>query len=119
MDSKSETESAFDAAAQARTAGKDIFGDFDDEIPAIRIPADVRLDAVRAAAKEGMNLSTWVRELVYGSLYGPEHVAILHANRIRRVLGNAGQPAQAEQVEQPPSVRPASLPTFLRAESAK
>jgi hypothetical protein len=86
-----EGDSAFDSAMQARTAGKDIFGDFDDEIPAIRIPVDVRMDAHRAAAKEGMTITAWARELIYGSLYGPEHVASLHANRIRRVLGNAGR----------------------------
>jgi hypothetical protein len=110
------SDSAFDGPAKARTAGKDIFGDFDDEIPAIRIPADVRLDALRAAAKEGMNLTAWVRELVYGSLYGPEHVATLHANRIRRVLGNAGQ---LEPAPAAPAVvaGPVGLPKFLRQES--
>jgi hypothetical protein len=82
------------APSFARTPGRDIFGSMDDTLPEIRIPSDVRMDAVRAAAKEGLDLSAWIRELVYGSLYGPEHVATLHANRIRRVLGNAGQREQ-------------------------
>lgn len=90
---------AFDEAAASRTPGRDIFGPLDDHLPEIRIPADVRTDALRAAAKEGMDLTAWVRELVYGSLYGGEHIAMLHANRIRRVLGKAGQisPDQGSQ----------------------
>lgn len=84
--------SGFDATSlAARTPGRDIFGPMDDSLPEVRIHSEVRMDALRAAAKEGLDLSAWIRELVYGSLYGPEHVATLHANRIRRVLGNAGQ----------------------------
>lgn len=85
-----------DTAQFSRTPGRDIFGALDDHLPEIRIHSDVRLDALRAAAKEGMDLTSWVRELVYGSLYGPEHVATLHANRIRRVLGNAGRKDMTE-----------------------
>lgn len=75
----------------ARTPGRDIFGKLDGSLPEIRVPFDVEEDARRAAAAEGMEVSSWLRELVYGSLYGVDHVATLHANRIRRVLGNAGQ----------------------------
>jgi hypothetical protein len=76
----------------ARTPGRDIFGNLDDHLPEVRINSDVRADAAKAAAKQGLDLSARIRELVYGSLYGPGHVATLHANRIRRVLGNAGHP---------------------------
>lgn len=82
---------AFDASATARTPGRDVFGPLDDHLPEVRIPADVKVDAMRAAAQQGLDLSAWLRELVYGSLYGPEHVAMLYQRRIQRVLGNAGQ----------------------------
>jgi hypothetical protein len=80
---------AFDAPMQARTAGRDIFGPLDDHLPEVRIPAEVKLEATRAAATAGLDLTTWLRELVYASVYGPEHLASLYEKRARRVLGNA------------------------------
>lgn len=81
----------FAEAAPARTPGRDIFGPLDDHLPEVRIPADVKVQANRAAALAGHDLTGWLRELVYASLYGPEHLGSLHEARARRVLGNAGQ----------------------------
>jgi len=83
----------FDSAMAARTPGRDIFGPLDDHLPEIRIPADVKVDVLRAANALGLDVTTWMRELVYGSLYGPKHLAMLHERRAQRVLGNAGQGA--------------------------
>jgi hypothetical protein len=60
-------------------------------LPEVRIPADVKVDATRAAAASGLDLTAWIRELVYSSVYGPEHLASLYEKRARRVLGNAPQ----------------------------
>lgn len=83
----------FDAAVAARTPGRDIFGPLDDSLPEIRIPGEVKLAAMRAASAASMDLTAWMRELVYASLYGPEHLASLYETRARRVLGNAGRGA--------------------------
>jgi hypothetical protein len=85
------TREDFNETAQARTPGRDIFGPLDDHLPEVRIPADVKLDATRAAAAAGLDLTAWIRELVYSSVYGPEHLASLYEKRARRVLGNAPQ----------------------------
>lgn len=72
--------------AFARTPGRDIFGKLDDRLPEVRIPFEVRQDAERAAHESGCgDLTTWMRELIYASLY---------AERARRVLGNAVHTAE-------------------------
>jgi hypothetical protein len=75
----------------SRTPGRDIFGKLDDKLPEVRIPGEVKLAAERAAAEEGLDLTAWMRELVYDALYGPEHVASLYRARMERVRGNARQ----------------------------
>lgn len=104
-----EQSSAFEGGAQARTPGRDIFGKLDDHLPEIRIPFEVKQDAERAARLSGCgDLTTWLRELVYVSLYGEEHVGSLYQERARRVRGNA-----------PPAspVQGTALPSFLRNEA--
>ena len=71
----------------ARTPGRDIFGPLDDSLPEVRIPGEVKLDAMRKAASLGLDLTAYLRENLYASLYGPEHIASLYAERSRRVLG--------------------------------
>lgn len=80
--------------AFARTAGRDIFGPLDDHLPEVRIPAEVKLDALRAAHASGLDLTAWIRELVYGSIYGPEHIAALYRQRSQHVLGRRAGGAQ-------------------------
>lgn len=77
--------------AFSRKPGRDIFGPLDDKLPEIRVPAEVRLLATRAAHEQGIDLTAWMRELVYGTLFGAKHVASLYEDRIDRVLGNARQ----------------------------
>jgi len=86
---------AFDSAMPARTPGRDIFGPLDDHLPEVRIPAEVKLDATRAAHELGLDLTAYLRQNLYASLYGPEHVAMLHRRQLERVLGNA---RRADQV---------------------
>ena len=85
----------FNASAAARTPGRDIFGPLDDNLPEVRVPAHVKVDAMQAAARLGLDLTTFLRENLYASLSGPEHVASLYQERSRRVLGNAGQQREA------------------------
>lgn len=85
-----------DAPTFSRTPGRDIFGPLDDHLPEVRIPADVKHEAMRAAAALGLDVTSWMRELVYASLYSPEHLASLYEARARRVLGNARQNATVE-----------------------
>lgn len=80
----------------ARTPGRDIFGPLDDTLPEIRINADVKLRAMRAANELGLDVTTWMRELVYASLFEPEHLARMHQERFERVLGNARQKETVE-----------------------
>jgi hypothetical protein len=84
MDTENETTPSF-----ARNAARDLFGPLDDKLPEIRINGDVRLDAERAAHALGLDLSGWLRELVYGSLYSPEHLSGLYKQRFERVMGHA------------------------------
>lgn len=79
--------------AFARTPGRDIFGKLDDHLPEVRVPHDVKRDAENAAAQLGMDLTAYLRENLYASLYGPAHVASLYEDRARRALGNARQKA--------------------------
>lgn len=90
-DNGTQTSGDGDSVQFARTPGRDIFGPLDDHLPEIRIPADVKVQAMRAAAAAGLDLTAWVRELVYASLYSPAHLASLYEKRALRVLGNAGQ----------------------------
>lgn len=78
----------------ARTPGRNIFGKFDDKLPEIRVPFEVRQDVERVAHEDGLDVTSWLRELVFARLYGPDHVGSLYAERARRVLGNAGQSTQ-------------------------
>jgi len=82
-------DSAFDRSMAARTPGRDIFGPLDDHLPEVRIPAEVKLDATRAAHELGLDLTAYLRQNLYATLYGPEHVAMLHRRQLERVLGNA------------------------------
>ena len=90
------TDSDFNAPAHARTPGRDIFGPLDDSLPEIRINAEVKLDAMRAANALGLDLTAYLRENLYASLYSPEHLGSLYEARARRVLGNARQGGTVE-----------------------
>lgn len=75
----------------SRTPGRDIFGKLDDKLPEIRIPGHVKLEAENAAHELGLDITSWLRELVYESLYTAEHLGSLYESRARRVRGNARQ----------------------------
>lgn len=81
----------FEAAALARTAGRDIFGDLDDHVPEVRVPHHVKVDATKRAHELGLDITAFLRLNLYATLYGPDHVASLHKAQLERVLGNAGQ----------------------------
>ena len=92
-------EDDFQSSMAARTPGRDIFGVLDDHLPEVRINADVKLDAMRVAARNGQDLTGWMRELLYAALYGPHGVAMFHQARAERALGNAGRPAALSDEE--------------------
>jgi hypothetical protein len=71
----------------SRTPGRDIFGPLDDHLPEVRIPAEVKLDAMRAANSAGLDLTAYLRERLYVGLYGAEHIGRLYQERARRVQG--------------------------------
>jgi hypothetical protein len=85
-----------DTPAFARTPGRDIFGCLDDNLPEVRIPAEVKLDAMRRASSLGLDLTAFLRENLYATLYGPEHIASLYEERAKRALGNARQMGTVE-----------------------
>lgn len=87
----------FDVPQFARTPGRDIFGPLDDKLPEVRVPAEVKLAAVRRAASLGLDLTAYLRENLYASLYGPAHVGSLYEDRARRARGNALQDEQGVQ----------------------
>lgn len=62
----------------------------DDVIDSFRIDTETKTEARRKAAAEGMNLTEWIRTQIQGAVWGSEFVANVHAQRIRRVLGNDG-----------------------------
>lgn len=101
-----------DAPMYSRTPGRDIFGKLDSSIPEVRVPHQVLLDAQARAAELGLDLSAFLRENLYASLYGPEHLASLYELRSRRVLGKAGQAQQEGGAEV------VGLPRFLHTGKA-
>ena len=80
-----------DNKALARSAGSDIFGKLDDELPPVRINGDVRDTLKRKAASVGMNETEFLRNLVYVNVYGIDHVLSLQAERLKSTMLNAGQ----------------------------
>lgn len=102
------TPASDDTTMFSRTAGRDIFGDLDDKMPELRIPAQVMVDARRVAASLGMDLTNFRRLVLYVAVYGKEHIASLQRRQLDRVQGNV--PAPADIVD--PSV--VTLPGFLR-----
>lgn len=107
--SSNDSGSAFDSPMQARTPGRDIFGKLDSSIPEVRVPHQVLLDAQARAAELGLDLSAFLRENLYATLYSPSHVASLYEERSRRVLGNA----RRDDTASPTS----AVPAFLRGAS--
>jgi hypothetical protein len=111
MADSTKADSAPEQPMYSRTPGRDIFGKLDSSIPEVRVPHQVLLDAQARAAELGLDLSAFLRENLYASLYGPEHLASLYEQRSRRVLGKAGQ-AQASDA----GAEVVGLPRFLHAE---
>jgi hypothetical protein len=92
MDAGTEHDQA-DAPMLSRTPGRDIFGKLDDHLPEVRVPHEVKRAAEERAASLGLDLTAYLRENLYASLYGPEHIASLYQDRAHRALGNARQKA--------------------------
>lgn len=107
MAESSSDQSAFDSSMKSRTPGRDVLGKLDSSIPEVRVPHQVRLDAEARAAELGLDLSAFLRENLYGSLYGEHHVASLYEERARRVLGKAPH-------EVPAPAAGEVVPAFLR-----
>jgi hypothetical protein len=78
-------------AAFSRTPGRDVLGKLDDRLPEIRVPYEVRQLVERVAREDGLDVTAWMRELIYARVLGPKHLASLYQQRAERVLGNAVQ----------------------------
>lgn len=74
----------------SRTAQADAFGKLDAELQAIRIDSDTLVQLHRAAHDEGVSVSELVRAVLRARVWGAEHVETVNADRMRRVIGNAG-----------------------------
>lgn len=96
MKTDQEQSDDYEGARLSRKPGRDIFGPLDDHLPEVRIPADVKVDLLRTACSQGLDVSAWVRERIYVALYGPEEIGRLYESRARRVQGMAaGEKPQA------------------------
>jgi hypothetical protein len=101
-----------DAPMASRTPGRDVFGKLDSSIPEVRVPHQVKIDAEARAAELGLDVSAFLRENLYASLYGPDHIASLYEERARRVLGKAGREVAAP-------AQGGAVPSFLRTGTRK
>lgn len=72
----------------ARGAQADLFGKLDAEVT-LRIPDSVLEDLNREAHDLGMDLSKFLRMVLYVRLYGLEHVQSLQQAQLLRVATNA------------------------------
>ena len=80
-----------DDIREARSGVSDIFGKLDDEIPPIRISGDFLDICRRNARAAGCNLSEYLRNKLYVSELGIDHVRSLREQHFSRVMGNASQ----------------------------
>lgn len=72
----------------ARGAQADLFGKLDAEVT-LRIPDTVLEDLNREAHELGMDLSKFLRTVLYVRLYGLEHVQSLQQQQLQRNATNA------------------------------
>ena len=92
-------EAGEDIPVFSRTPGRDVLGKLDDRLPEIRVPYEVRQLVERAAHDDGLDLTAWLRELIYARVLGPSHLASLYQQRAERVLGNAVQVRDAVRLQ--------------------
>lgn len=74
----------------ARTASSDVFGKLDAELQAIRIDSETLMQLHRVSHDIGVSVSELVRDVLRARVWGVNHVETVNAERIRRVIGNAG-----------------------------
>lgn len=78
------------ATAFARGPQSDVFGKLDAELPALRIDSETLLKLHQEAHEAGVNVSEFARTVLRVRAWGSEHVQNVNADRMRRVIGNAG-----------------------------
>lgn len=74
----------------ARTASSDVFGKLDAELQAIRIDSETLVRLHRESHDVGVSVSELVRAVLRARVWGVDHVETVNADRMRRVIGNAG-----------------------------
>lgn len=74
----------------SRTAQADAFGKLDAELQSIRIDSDTLVELHRAAHEADVSVSELVRDVLRARVWGVNHVETVNANRLKKVLGNAG-----------------------------
>jgi hypothetical protein len=100
-DMNSEGDSNTNLPQFSRAPGRDVLGKLDDRLPEIRVPYEVRELVERTAREDGLDVTAWMRELIYARVLGPKHLAMLYQQRAERVLGNAVQNTVALRVVDP------------------
>lgn len=73
-----------------RTGTSSPLGKLDAELPKQRISSETLGRLQLLAAESGMSLAEFVRLVLDGRAWGAAHVANVHAERVRRVVGNVG-----------------------------
>lgn len=88
------TEPMTDEAAPApdvafmRTGNSNPLGKLDAENPKFRIGSETLARLQLKAAEAGMTLAEYERMVLEANAWGAEHVVMLHADRVRRVVGS-------------------------------
>jgi hypothetical protein len=80
----------------SRSGSTSPLGKLNCELPKIRISEATDLVLRHKAAEEGLSLSEFVRIHLDAIAFGPDHVAMMAADRVRRVAANVGVNASHE-----------------------
>ena len=80
----------------SRSGSTSPLGKLSSELPKIRISEATDMVLRHKAAEEGLSLSEFVRIHLDAIAFGPDHVAMMAADRVRRVAANVGVNASHE-----------------------
>lgn len=82
----------------SRSGSTSPLGKLNCELPKIRISEATDMVLRHKAAEEGLSLSEFVRIHLDAIAFGPDHVAMMAADRVRRVAANVGANASHEGI---------------------
>lgn len=73
----------------ARTGHVGIFGKYDTSLKGFKFYRDAQARLEQAAAEQGIDLTSFIRELCLERAYGADHLTKLHRRRILAVAGKS------------------------------